>query len=676
MFSAYLEDFRDIKIIINSDITLDKNNLYALYNNKEVKLFVINEDNYENCRHIYLRSEEDLEPMYDTFIINGEFKSRLLLGKITRSINFDDKYFFKGWLGFKYYKSKTTFRLWTPVAKEIKIVLNNNEYNLSYTSNGVWETTIVGNFDKATYYYLVRINDEFVKTLDPYAVSSNANHELNYVIDFKNTYEMNYSYYKNEKNNYVNSFIYELSVRDATSLVNCDNKGTYKALTNSINEDYGLGYIKDLGITHIQFLPIYAFGGVDELIQDESKEGFLYNWGYNPMQYMVPSGFFSLNPSDPYARINELKELIDTIHSLNMGVNMDVVFNHVYDNLWYPFEKLVPGYTFRTDERGYLTNSSWCGNDLKTDHLMIRKLIIDSVIHFQKNYKIDGFRFDLMGLIDIDTMNQIVNIVKKENPNAMIYGEGWNMDVKLPYDKRANMHNSSQMPNIAFFNDYFRNILKEKYLHGKVCDNNVIFNLFKGYYYKEGTFLSPNQSINYLECHDNYTLFDNLVVKSQHLTYDNIRDFTRLGLAINVLATGICFIHAGLEKGRTKKLYDNSYNLTDKFNGINWFSQYDYTNTLKDLIKIKKEYDVFNNLTIEEVNKSINLEKDLDSNLLIIRYRDYKGTTLQMLISNDYEEKVRFFVPGTKLIFDGSKIVDEDIELIKITKPGLYLLKK
>ena len=487
---------------------------------------------------------------------------------------------------------------------------------------------------------------------------------------------MKHSYYKNDNFQYLNSFVYELSVRDATSIVDCENKGTYKALIDSIDKDYGLGYIKKLGITHIQFLPLYAFGGVDELIRDNKEEGFLYNWGYNPMQYMVPSGFYSLEPNDPYTRINELKELIDTIHSLNIGVNMDVVFNHVYDSMWYPFEKLVPGYTFRTDERGYLTNSSWCGNDLKTDHLMIRKLIIDSVIHFQKNFKIDGFRFDLMGLIDVDTMNDIVDIVKKENPIAMIYGEGWNMDVKIPFNQRANMNNAAKMPKIAFFNDYFRNVLKEKYLHGKECDNNVIYNLLKGYYYKDGLFLSSNQSINYLECHDNYTLFDNFVVKSQYLSYDNIMDYTRLGLALNVLSTGICFIHAGMEKGRTKKLYDNSYNLNDNFNGINWYSKYDYTRTLVDLIKIKKEYQVFNYSNIEDINKFVTLEKDLDSNLLMIRYRDYKDTTLQMLISNDYEEKVRFFVPGTKLIFNGTQIVDEDVELIKINKPGLYLLKK
>ena len=676
MFSAYLEDFRNVKIIINSDIMIDKGNLYALFNDNKIKLNIVGEEYFGNKHHIYLEAEDDIEPMYDYKIICGELQAKLSLGKITRSRLFDEKYYFDEWLGYKYYKTKTIFRVWTPVAKEVKIVLNDQEYRLEYKNKGVWEITVKGDFDKASYYYLVRINNKFIKTVDPYANSSNANHEINYVINFKNTYQMKNSYYNKEDFKYLDAFIYELSVRDATSLVDVDNKGTYRALIDSASKNYGLGYIKNLGITHIQFLPIYAFGGVNELIKDQKQDGFLYNWGYNPMQYMVPSGFFSENPNDPYLRINELKELIDVIHSFNMGVNMDVVFNHVYDGKWYPFEKLVPGYTFRTDDRGYLTNSSWCGNDLKTDHLMIRKLIIDSVKLFQKEYKIDGFRFDLMGLIDIETINQIQKLVKKENPNAMIYGEGWNMDVKLPYEERANMNNCQKMPNVAFFNDYFRNVFKEKYLHGKSCDNNTIFNLIKGYTFGDNKFLSPNQSINYLECHDNYTLFDNITIKSQHLSCEQIKDFVKLGLAINVLATGICFIHAGMEKARTKKLYDNSYNLNDDVNGINWFNSINFTDTLKDLIEIKKKYKVFNYENIEDVDNHIFMEKDLDSNLLMIRYRDYNGTTLQMLISNDYEEKIRFFVPGTKMIFNGEKSVCEDVELIKINKPGLYLFEK
>ncbi len=674
MFSAYLEDFYDIKLILDNSIKLDNEHLYALYNDEKILLNVENSLVEGNKQHIYLKSEKLIEPFQDITIYNGYVNTKLKLGKITRSELFDKMYYFNDWLGFKYTNTSTTFRLWTPVSKEVRIVINNKKYNLTYSKKGVWEITINTDLDKVAYYYEIRIDDKFIKTVDPYAVSSNANHKLNYVIDFNKTYQMKNSYYEKDNFKYSDAFIYELSVRDATSLCRTEYPGTYDALRESVDKDYGLGIIKKLGMTHIQLLPIYAFGGVNEEVIWKDSPDFMYNWGYNPMQYMVPSGFFSKDANDPYARINELKELIDEIHNLQMGVNMDVVFNHVYDSMWFPLEKLVPGYSFRTDERGYLTNSSWCGNDLCTNHAMVRKLIIDSIKLFQEQYMIDGFRFDLMGLIDIETMKQINANTKKINPMSMVYGEGWNMDVKLPNSQRANMNNAKKMPFMGFFNDYFRNKLKEEYLLGKNVNDIEILNLIKGYFYGGGKFLSPNQSVNYIECHDNYTLYDNLKLNCNNYSNENLYDYIRLGLAINVLSTGITFIHAGMEKGRTKKLIDNSYNLSDDINGINWYSNFDVSNTLKDLILLKKKYDLFNLQTIEEIDKSIKLEKH--SELLTIRFTDNTGITLQMVISNSYESKSKFFVPGTKMIFNGKAIVNEEVDSVVINKPGLYLFEK
>ena len=674
MYSAYLEDFNDIKLIIDSGIMIDKENLYALFDNEKIKLYIEKEEYWGNKVHYYLKSEKELEPYKDIkLLVNPNLNVYVSLGKITRSKLFDKKYYFKDWLGFKYFKEYTIFRIWTPVSKEVRIVLKNKKFNLEYTKKGVWEIKIDGDLDKTPYYYEIRINDKFIKTVDPYAVSSNADHKVNYVVDLNKTYQMKYSYYENDNFSYNKTFIYELSVRDATSLIKHEFKGTYDALRESSDKDYGLGHIKNLGITHVQLLPIYAFGGVKEEVKDCESPDFMYNWGYNPMQYMVPSGFFAKDANDPYSRINELKELIDEIHSLNLGVNMDVVFNHVYDSKWYPMEKLVPGYTFRTDDRGYLTNSSWCGNDLNTNHLMIRKLIVDSVLYFQKFYMIDGFRFDLMGLIDIDTMKEVKKETDKNNNMSMIYGEGWNMDVLLPQASRASMNNAKKMPNIAFFNDYFRNKLKEEYLLGNSLNNIEILNLLKGYFYGGGKFLSSNQSINYLECHDNYTLHDNFIVKNGNYSQENINDYTCLGLGLNVLANGITFIHAGMEKGRTKKLIDNSYNLGDNVNGINWYPQFDYTNTLKDLIDIKKKYSLFTIDKVEEIDNSMSIDKYSD--ILTIRYK-YKDKILQMLISNNYKKYSKFFAPGTKLIFDGKNKTNKEVEAFEVSKPGVYLFEK
>lgn len=670
MISAYLEDFYDIKLILDSSITFNSFEIYALYNNQKIKLTINNVESLVDKNYVYLKSTVLIEPFYETFIIFDKQKVFLQLGKITRSPLFEQMYFFNDWLGFQYHEEYTIFRLWSPVCKQVRIIINQKVYDLKYQKQGLWEIKINQNLDKALYYYEIRINQHFEKVLDPYALASNANHQANYVIDFKKTYQMKYHYFNQENFKSNQAIIYEMSIRDATSLCNVENPGTYNALTESSDKDYALGYIRNLGITHLQLMPFYAFGGVDEEITHQESVGFLYNWGYNPMQYMVPSGYYSISPNDPYARINELKALIDEIHHLKMGINMDVVYNHVYNSNWFPLEKLVPGYCFRTDEQGFLTNSSWCGNDLCTNHLMVRKLIIDSIKIFQNEYKIDGFRFDLMGLIDIDTINEIQKTTSAINPLSMIYGEGWNMDVKLPISKRANMNNAKKMPSISFFNDHFRNILKEEYLLGEMIDDDLILDLLKG---NHPLFIFPSQSINYLECHDNYTLYDNIKIKTS-FNEQEIDDMIRLGLSLNVLSQGICFIHSAMEKRRTKQFIDNSYNLNDQINGINWYSEINFSKTLIDLIKIKKKYPVFNLDDKIKIDQYIKLEND--KNLLIIRYNNYQNESLQMIISNNYEEKRKIFSPGTRLIFDGEKEVDEKIEVFVCKKPGVYLFIK
>lgn len=680
MFDAYLEDFKEIKIIINRRYDLNDFRIFLRDVESQSQLSVIRKEYVYNDIHLYCRSVEDVNPYLDYCIdIESIGLSNLKLGRITRSNDFDDKFYFKGWLGFKYTKKYTTFRVWSPVVKELKIVLNDIEYPLTYTENGVWEVKVEGDLDSYRYYYLYRINEKFHKTLDPYAISSSSNNEFNYVIDSKKTYQNKYSFYKHDEFKFTDAIIYELNVRDATSKVKCDDFGTYDALSNSVVTDYGLGYIKNLGITHLQLMPIFAFGGVDENIHNCCDSKFRYNWGYNPMQYNVPSGFFSKFPDDPYERINELKRLIDAIHSLNIGVNMDVVFNHVYDNNWFPMEKLVPGYTFRTDDRGYLTNSSWCGNDLRTEHLMVRKLIVDSINYYQTFYKIDGFRFDLMGLIDIDTINIIKKNIKKINPIAMIYGEGWNMDVKLSHDKRANMNNCDKLLGVGFFNDCFRNNLRGNsselgYSMGKKISRKHLLQLLRGYNHYNGQFVDASQSVNYVECHDNYTFYDLCKLNLPRLDDKKIADFARLSLGLVMFSQGIPFIHAGEELLRTKELIDNTYNESDDINGINWYKENAITDTLKDLIKIRKEYPVFRSVDKLKINKQVLLEEY--GKISKFRLIDDQYNELQLIVSNNYEEIDEYFAPGTTLIFDGQRIQNKDVQMYTINKPGVYLFKK
>lgn len=670
---AYLEDFRCIKLIVQDALEIKE---LSLINSEHqiIPLSIQYQETYSHETYFYLTTTCDLMPYRDYHIcINTTIYIFVELGRIARSVQFDEMFYYEDWLGFQYTKEKTIFRLWTPVAKEVNLILEDTAYPMEYTKRGVWEVTIERDVEKCKYWYQFRINQTFLTTIDPYGISSTSNHRWNYVIDWDKTYVMQSRYYHSSHFQYTDAIIYELNVRDATSKVKSlpiSRRGTYRGLTESIHQPYGLGYIQSLGVTHIQLMPIFAFAGVDEEVRDDNVSSFRYNWGYNPMQYLVPSGYFSECPNDPYARINELKECIDVIHSIGLGVNMDVVFNHVFDAKWFPMEQLVPGYTFRTDDRGYLTDSSWCGNDCHTNHLMVRKLICDAIHHFQVHYQIDGFRFDLMGLIDTQTITTIEQQVKKQNPLAMIYGEGWTMDVNLPQDERANLENAHFLPHIAFFNDRFRNGIK-CFSIGNIVDSLELCHLFQGCTIYQGELLAPSQSVNYVECHDNATYFDYCI--KQNIAREQVIDYVRLVLGIVVLASGVPFLHAGEELLRTKNGIENSYQSLDDINGINWCTDNTAYESLVDLIAIRKKYDVFRYYQKEDVENKIKLEKS--DGLISLRLFDLH-TTIQVVISNQYEILTKYFAPGTYLIYDGKSRCYQEVDKIVVTKPGVYVFEK
>lgn len=670
---AYLEDFRCIKLIVQDALEIQE--LFLSDSNHQIiPLSIQHQETYAHEIQLYLTTTCDLMPYKEYYVcINTTICVFVELGKIARSTQFDERFYFEDWLGFRYTKEKTTFRLWTPVAKEVNLILEDSTYPMTYTKQGVWEVTIEKDVEQCQYSYQFRINQTLLTTIDPYGISSTSNHRWNYVIDWDKTYPMQAGYYQLPHFQYTDAIIYELNIRDATSKVTSlpvSKRGTYRGLTESIHQSYGLGYIQSLGVTHIQLMPIFAFAGVDEEIQDAHHSSFRYNWGYNPMQYLVPSGFFSECPNDPYVRINELKQCIDTIHSIGLGVNMDVVFNHVFDAKWFPMEQLVPGYTFRTDERGYLTDSSWCGNDCCTNHLMVRKLICDAIQHFQVHYQIDGFRFDLMGLIDTKTMATIEQQVKAQNPWAMLYGEGWTMDVHLPQTERSNLQNAQNLPHVAFFNDRFRNEVKS-FSIGNAFDPLEIYHMFQGCTTYQGQLLAPHQSVNYVECHDNATYFDYCM--KQNIAREQSIDFVRLALGLVILASGIPFLHAGEELLRTKKGIENSYQSSDDINGIDWHTEHTAYESLRDLIAIRKKYNVFRYHQKEKVENNIKLEKSDD--LISIRLSDI-DTTIQVVISNHYEVATKYFAPGTYLIYDGQSICYQEVDKIRISKPGVYVFEK
>ena len=655
IFGAYLEDYNKIKVII--PINTSYSSIVLANNSCSQPLFIDKTEIFGNELHIYCSYEFDILLHVDYYvIINNDLKLHLDLGKITRCSKFDLDNYYDGPLGISYSKNSTTFRIWSPVCKEVILILNDLSYSLDYKEKGLWEITVPGDLLYLKYYYKVRVNEEFKDVIDPYGKSVCGNALYNYVIDLKETYEMKYEYINNSKN----TILYEMSFRDLSSNINEEDSLYLKAIDK-------LAYIKNLNVTHLQLMPTYCFGGVDENIKDNTNPKFKYNWGYNPVSYMVPSGWFSSNAFSPVNRINELKEFIDKAHQLGLGVNMDVVFNHVYIHETFSLGILVPGYVYRTDRDGFLMNSSYCGNDLRTEALMNRRFIIDTIKYFHNEFKVNGFRFDLMGLIDNDTMLKI----KEEVPDVMLYGEGWYMNTTKDMSDNANLGSAKKLYPIAFFNDYFRNVISGQMHSGSsfVSGNKIKPSELCDLLCKASSNIMPfvdyNQSINYIECHDNYTFYDKCKYMFKIDNDDSIIDYCKLGLGLVLISNGIRLIHAGQELMRTKNGHDNSYNLSDHINQVDFNkigTKYDLSNFMSNLIEV---VDMIGDLSTSRCF--------YDDEHYEIRY---KYDNYQVIIKNNYEEEHKYFVPGTTLIFNNNIKVNEICESVYLNKPGIWILKK
>lgn len=686
VFLAFLDAIDRITILVDKNIYLKED--FIINNGGDLKKLDIIEKHEEDSWYKYILNNPDILDMTkDIYILNGEYKTMLHSGGFIRDPRFDEIYSYDGELGVLYTEHHTTFRIWSPVAKEIVIELITTKdklmiQNLNHMGKGLWEVTINGNLEGTKYRYRVRVFDDFRVINDPYGISSDANGNFNYVVDVNKFRKFRYTK-PNFSGKYTDAIIYEASVRDLTSKLNIPDKMRFKGLCQKLltknGHAAGLDYIATLGITHLQLMPIFDFYG----ISDKNPERY-YNWGYNPIQYFVPKGAYSTNPDDPYARINELIELIDMCHAYGLLVNMDVVYNHVNDMKKFPFDTLVPGYYFRTNN-GYTTNVSGCGNDLATERKMCSKFIVDNLLYLQKTYHISGFRFDLMGLLDIKTMNDAAVLLKANDQNVMLYGEGWNMPNTLPDNQRPHSLNYRYIPDYAFFNDRFRDFFKGSqwnktlgYLFNNNCSTYDLYHLLTGSSLDYFCFDSPLRTINYIECHDNYTVYDyfkEIYKKGKEQEYYSA---CKLGLALVILSIGVPFIHAGQEFLRTKKGVENSYNSGDFINGIDWEQKDTYRSlvqTTRDLIRIRKQYSVFRISSVKEINEKISLVNEYsDSNNFVYKLSDEEEELYVIIKSKKEKTELKF--NDAKMIFDGSRITELPAKKIVLKQKGLYIVRK
>lgn len=682
--TAYIENYHDITFLVEKKGKYKAKHFYLYHDEDFVEELIVNYASSEgNCIKYGLTCKVRL-CLNHCYSIIDDYNNQIPLysGSVVRTTEFEAEFYYDGPLGFEYTKDYTIFRVWSPVAKSIFIQLKDLEgrsqmRELTYGKRGVWSTQIMGDLDKYAYAYHVKLFDKYEKVLDPYGIASDALRNYNYVVDKAKFYKI-----KNNKpvfsGFYTDAIIYEASVRDFTCNLSNENKGTFSGMNDS-DKEKGLNYISDLGVTHLQLLPVFDFGGVDPLNKDK-----LYNWGYNPEQYFVPSAWYASNPDDPYSRIDEYLKMIDAAHSKGLRVVMDVVYNHVYSQENFPFEKLVPGYFYRVDLYGNYTNVSGCGNDLATEKRMCSKFIIDNLVYWAKYFNISGFRFDLMGLLDIETMNNAYIELKNIEPNIILYGEGWNMPNTIPDAYRPHSYNHYKMPNYAFFNDKYRDTIKgsqwektEGYIFGNQCLAFDVYNLVTGSvldYYK---FVNPNQTINYCECHDNYTLYD-FAKKELKLDENKIIDGCRLALQIILISQGIPFIHAGQEFFRTKKGVENSYNSGDDVNLFDYERLTKYHEDIlgfKDLIKIRKKHKVFRMTTEYEIVKKVRkLQNYCDSNSICYCLNG-NGYNITVYIKNNTVEN-EVILSESRMIFDGRRACDLKANKYTLKNVGVYIFKQ
>lgn len=615
-YQAYLDEMNVITIIIPHDYDQNVTSSFQLEcDDEEIPLMIVEKIDFHEFVKYVCHTVEEVEIDRQYWVKDAlQRKTDLQMGAVTRTERFDEIFYYDGALGSRYKPNETLFTLWAPTATEVKLQLkspdesNQETIDLIRAEKGIWKVSIERDVENFRYTYLVCVNLQWKEAVDPYAVAVTANGSEGVIIDLTKTALPKLSLPPLE--HAVDSMIYETHIRDLTIHPNSGvlHKGTYQGAAEidtkgSNGTPTSLSYIKSLGITHVEFLPLHDFIGVDELGEKSD-----YNWGYNPLHYNVPDGSYSLDPHDPYKRIKELKSLIYTIHQNGIRVILDVVYNHVYERETSSFEKIVPGYYFRHDKHGMPSNGTGVGNDIASERKMVRKFIIDSVLFWLQEYNIDGFRFDLMGILDTFTMKEIRNAVDQVDPSVLIIGEGWDLNTPLPLEKKANIHNQKELPRIGQFNDWFRDSIKGStfnlYDLGYVVGNEHYYGMAMQVLAgsvglgnsAEGLFSEPDQSVNYVESHDNHTLWDKLTVCLSNEGEEVRQKYHRLATIMVILSQGIPFLHSGQEFFRTKKGVGNSYQSPNEINQLDWDRKNEYDHHVeyvKGMIAIRKYHRAF-----------------------------------------------------------------------------------
>lgn len=603
-----------------------------------------------------------------------------------------------------YSPDETKFALWSPKADSVKVLLYENGQGgepidslyMKMRNDGTWEGSVPDDLKGKFYTFNVKVGDKWLgETPGIMAKAVGVNGMRGAIIDMKSTHPDGWENdVRPTLNNFADIVIYEMHHRDFSmdSLSGITNKGKFLALTEEgtserNGEKTGIDHLKELGINHVHILPSYDFASVDESKPEKPQ----YNWGYDPMNYNVPEGSYATDPYNPETRIREFKQMVQALHKAGIRVILDVVYNHTYDTTNSNFELTVPGYFYRKDENGNFADASACGNETASERDMMRKYMIESVLYWVNEYHIDGFRFDLMGIHDIETMNAIREELNKIDPTIFIYGEGWAaVAPQLPNEELAMKENAYKMPGIAVFSDEMRDGIRGAYnddktgafligepghemsvMYGLVgciehpqIDNSLVN------YSKKSWAMQPTQMISYVSCHDDMCLADRIKASYPEASEEGRIRLQKLAETFVFTSQGVPFIFAGDEILRDKKGVHNSYNSPDSINTIEWSNKAKYRDLfdyVKDLIALRKNHPAFRMGDADRVRKHMEFLPMEGDNLIGFVLKDHANNDEWKdiyVFFNSRKEEATVSVPHDKyvIVCKNGKINEAGIE--------------
>lgn len=698
--SAYMTSPDSLTVEAGKATTVDKiKGKLSLRNNSIDHIEAVDANTDGKAKKFIIHTKADIDILKDNQVGLGMNFKNVDIGPYVRSKAFDDKYAYDGDdLGCTYDSKKTQIKLWAPTAKDVELNLYDSVDNSAKPTNvialtrgdrGVWTGIIKG--DKKGWAYDFKLtfgNGKITQTDDPYSKAVTVNGVRSVIEDYNNIKPTDFNRMPSFSKP-TDAIVYEISIRDFSSDPNSGikDKGKFLGMIESgktpTGQVTGLDYLKALGITHVQIMPSYDFASIDETKSLKNQ----YNWGYDPKNYDVPEGSYSSDPTNPTARIIEMKEMINGLHKAGIRVIMDVVYNHVYNPQEQAFELTVPGYYFRYDADNNTTSDSGCGNDIGSQRKMVRKYIVDSVVYWAKNYNLDGFRFDIMSLLDRETMNDVRAALDKIDPGIITYGEGWEVgNQKYTREEGTTQYTADKVPNVGFFSDDMRNSVKgnddgsepglvigngnernfdkhavlftDSFLRGKWLHNDS---------WEPHNYATPSQMVNYAACHDGKTLYDYIKAAMPNESDENSARRVRLANSMIMLSQGISFFHSGQEALRTKGGNSNSYNSPVNINEINWErvgANKASVQYFQKLAKLRKQLPIlhlndFNKIYDENVTKIISYGRETkDKNIKGVFEYEYNVNGKKLLIVfNVNNDKVAL---NNVDLSHGKKLLDSD----------------